>query len=509
MGERNVRFLILGLVLSHLSIGLGYRVNDFKVDNNPPPSLIDQIHLATDGRGKFAISWLDASSYPPGMVYLRVYRIDGTPMTPPVIIPDVVDNGKVIDNARDELTILPNGNIVIAKTVYIDSMETDSQIYGFNRGYIGIFDSLGNQLAPYFRGDTLPPFGDTRLINYSGIASDSQGNFTVLIYLANASQVYFQRFDANGNKAGELTRTDECGIPEVCGFIQGTRISMNPDGTFVISWDNLLPAVRIYNPDGAPVDDVLMPSCDDTLPKYCIATEPTCIYGNTGVHVDMENSGNFAVAFNGCDGSPGRGSHPYVRMFDSLRAPLTPNIKIDDLDTSWSLDSAPKVSVTNDTEYVVVWTDRGFDPFAPDADVYLKRYKHNGEQVGIKYRVNNPYSVASSHEHTRIAVCDSHLIIVWRDNRHWPLLSVYAQIMPLDDIGFFNPGDVNYDKLITLSDVIAMVNYIFKGKHYGPEGSPLVCDVNGDCRVTLSDVIYLVNYIFKPGWQPPVGCPIQ
>ena len=37
----------------------------------------------------------------------------------------------------------------------------------------------------------------------------------------------------------------------------------------------------------------------------------------------------------------------------------------------------------------------------------------------------------------------------------------------------------------------------------------LVCDVNGDCKAKLSDVIYLVNYIFKPGWQPPVGCPAK
>jgi|GEM_PF-5103576 len=87
-------------------------------------------------------------------------------------------------------------------------------------------------------------------------------------------------------------------------------------------------------------------------------------------------------------------------------------------------------------------------------------------------------------------------------------MSVYAQIMPLNEIGFFSAGDVNYDKLITLSDVIAMVNYIFKGRPYGPEGSPLVCDVNGDCKVTLVDAIYLVNYIFKPDWPSPVGCPL-
>ena len=119
--------------------------------------------------------------------------------------------------------------------------------------------------------------------------------------------------------------------------------------------------------------------------------------------------------------------------------------------------------------------------------------------------------MATSHEHTKIAISNGHIFIVWRDFRHNPQLvnSVYAQIMPVDEIGFFKPGDLNYDKALTLADVIGMVNYIFKGiEKYTPEGTLLVCDVNGDCKVSLVDVINLVNYLFKPGWPAPVGCPM-
>ena len=61
-------------------------------------------------------------------------------------------------------------------------------------------------------------------------------------------------------------------------------------------------------------------------------------------------------------------------------------------------------------------------------------------------------------------------------------------------------GDPNGDRRITLSDIIYLVNYIFKG---GTEPAPLAAgDVNCDLQVTLADVIYLVNYIFKHGDQP-------
>ena len=64
-------------------------------------------------------------------------------------------------------------------------------------------------------------------------------------------------------------------------------------------------------------------------------------------------------------------------------------------------------------------------------------------------------------------------------------------------------GDVNGDGKVSVSDVIYLVNYLFKG---GPPPIPelLVGDVNGDGKVTVSDVVYLVNYLFKGG--PPPRC---
>lgn len=62
-------------------------------------------------------------------------------------------------------------------------------------------------------------------------------------------------------------------------------------------------------------------------------------------------------------------------------------------------------------------------------------------------------------------------------------------------------GDVNNDRVITASDIIGLINYVFKGGRspypHGASG-----DVNCSGDDTSSDVIGLVNYVFKSGLAP-------
>jgi len=61
-------------------------------------------------------------------------------------------------------------------------------------------------------------------------------------------------------------------------------------------------------------------------------------------------------------------------------------------------------------------------------------------------------------------------------------------------------GDFNGDQTPDVVDVVAMVNYLFKGAE-GHE--PLEAgNVNGDEEVTISDAVYLINYLFKDGTDP-------
>jgi hypothetical protein len=61
-------------------------------------------------------------------------------------------------------------------------------------------------------------------------------------------------------------------------------------------------------------------------------------------------------------------------------------------------------------------------------------------------------------------------------------------------------GDTNSDGKISVSDVVYMINYLFKG---GPPPVPLEsADTNCDEKPSVSDVVYLINYLFKGGPSP-------
>jgi hypothetical protein len=66
----------------------------------------------------------------------------------------------------------------------------------------------------------------------------------------------------------------------------------------------------------------------------------------------------------------------------------------------------------------------------------------------------------------------------------------------------FMLGDANADKQVSVSDVIYLINYLFKG---GTAPIPMESgDANCDTDISVSDVIYLINYLFKSG--PAPGC---
>jgi len=68
------------------------------------------------------------------------------------------------------------------------------------------------------------------------------------------------------------------------------------------------------------------------------------------------------------------------------------------------------------------------------------------------------------------------------------------------------PGDVNLDHATNVADLVALVDYTFKG---GSIPDPILADVDGDCEKNVADLVHYINYMFKGGLPPqvPDGCP--
>ena len=90
---------------------------------------------------------------------------------------------------------------------------------------------------------------------------------------------------------------------------------------------------------------------------------------------------------------------------------------------------------------------------------------------------------------------------------HVKVETLCGRELPYQDppFGFyvFESGDATNDGLVDLSDVIWILNYLYKS---GPEPEPLQSgDANCDGIVDIADGVWLLNYLFKAG-SPPC-CP--
>src|SRR3990170_3442951 len=66
-------------------------------------------------------------------------------------------------------------------------------------------------------------------------------------------------------------------------------------------------------------------------------------------------------------------------------------------------------------------------------------------------------------------------------------------------------GNANRDDKVTVSDVVYLVNFLFKG---GPKPFMYYANANGNTTIMVDDVVYLVNYLFKGGPKPKCNYPI-
>ncbi|MGB5107754.1 MAG: S8 family serine peptidase [Candidatus Zixiibacteriota bacterium] len=90
------------------------------------------------------------------------------------------------------------------------------------------------------------------------------------------------------------------------------------------------------------------------------------------------------------------------------------------------------------------------------------------------------------------------------NNYGWGIINTWEALNFSFDPPTFVPGDADATGIITISDAVFLINYIFSG---GPTPIPTASG-DADCNsiITITDAVYLINYIFGGG-NPPALCP--
>ncbi len=65
-------------------------------------------------------------------------------------------------------------------------------------------------------------------------------------------------------------------------------------------------------------------------------------------------------------------------------------------------------------------------------------------------------------------------------------------------------GDVTGDGRVNISDIVFVINYLYRGGP--PPNDPNYADVNGNCVINIQDISYLIKYLYLGGPAPVQGC---
>jgi len=379
----------------------------------------------------------------------------------------------------------PLGNLYVTGYCYVDSItQTDYATIKYYpngdtawiRRYNGPDSNSDIAVAV-----TVDASGNVYISGYSFYDSTNADYLTVK-YDSNGNQLMVMRYNGTG------TYPDWCRAMTLDGFgniyVTGTSYDWNTfkDYATVKYYPNGDTAwVRRYNGPGDTYDQALDVAVDDSGSVYVTGTTGTVKYDAHGTEewigawggqkMILDDSGNIYVT--------GIGSH-------HVTAKYYPNG-----DTAWVRDDACNITLDGSGNVYVT----GYSFLGGWTDYLTIKYNPAGDTVWTK-RYNGPEG--KSDDACAIALDNSGNVYVTGLSVGTGTWYDYATIKYLQ----FWRGDADGDSLVIVSDVIYLINYLFKG---GPAPDPIQAgDANCDGQVTVSDVIYLINYLFKG--RPPPGC---
>lgn len=308
------------------------------------------------------------------------------------------------------------------------------------------------------RGIAVDNSGNVYVTGYS-YDSGTSLDYATIKYDLQGNQLWVQRYDGpgNGDDVAYAIALDNSGNVYVSGYGVGTgtyedyiTIKYDPQGNQV--W------VKIYNGPSNGWDYALAMALDNPGNVYVTGYRYEGDY--TTIKYDPQGNELWVKAYDG----PGN---------------------FTDIAHAIAVDKFGNIYVTGKS-----YGDGTSEDYA------TIKYNPQGNQIWVQ-RYNGPGNFYD--EAWAIAVDNSGNVYVTGESEGTGTSYDFATIKYVQLLR----GDTDGDKKLSVSDVIYLINYLFKG---GPLPIPelLVADSDCDSQVTISDVIYLINYLFRGGPSP--GC---
>ena len=199
---------------------------------------------------------------------------------------------------------------------------------------------------------------------YPCVAADAQGGFMVAWYDARSgtgSDIFAQRFDRNGNKAGGEVQVSASGAAII------PKMASNANGDFLVTWyDNR----NVYSTRLDIYAQMLDANGTKKGTEIAVTTAPQ---NQEPVCVASDSKNRFIIAWE--DGRSGSNDTIYAQRIDGNGNKLGSEIMVSN---SPSYQSSPSVAVYPNDDFVIGWIDRR----TGHNNICARRFDPNGTPLG-------------------------------------------------------------------------------------------------------------------------------
>jgi hypothetical protein len=378
--------LVFGLLGAPLGMAAGsnwaFRVNaDVSSDQRYPS-------VASDAQGNFVITWQSGDSFAFNTsIFAQRYSANGLPIGAAFRV-DTIDD---FTNGGARIAMNAAGDFVIAWSAYGHGTGPD-----FIDVYARRFSADGTPLSSAFRVNSY-----TNYIQRSvSVAIDAAGNFVITWQDESSTDIYAQRYAADGTRRGDEFRVNTSTNDEQ----NDSQVAMDAAGDFAITWAS-------ENQDGGFTGVYAQRYSADGTPQGSeFRVNTTTAYHQKHPVIAMDATGDFTVAWSNVshlNAYPFYVYDVYLQRYTKAGVPQGGETLVNT--TTIADEKTPAIAMNAAGDFVVTWQGpEGLDQFG----VFGQRYAANGTPQGGEFHANT-YKPDQQWNSTVAIDTDGDFVVAW------------------------------------------------------------------------------------------------